>query len=145
MEVQLAIKETDSNRETINTVQDEEPSRPQPDVVSGLENFSDNVSQHLEHFADDAEQHETTTTTTSTTEKDNSSDETSKSSEFESIYDKFRDKSDEEVEEPPIGMKIYDNFQCFLRDDVILTFSCSLQIQYHSNLQRYQMMSLTIC
>ena len=105
MEGQLAIKETGSNRETLNKVQDEEPSRPQPDVVSGLENFSDNVSQHLEHFTE--AEHETTTT--STTEKENnSSDETSKSSEFESIYDKYKDKSDEEVEEPPIGIKIYD-------------------------------------
>ena len=103
MEVQLAIKETGSNREPLNKVQDEEPSRPQPDVVSGLENFSDNVSQHLEHFTD--VEHETTTTE----KENNSSDEASKSSEFESIYDKYKDKSDEEVEEPPIGrIKIYD-------------------------------------
>ena len=65
--MQQAIKETGiSNRETLETVQvAEEPCRPQPDVVSGLENFSDNVSQHLEeHFAD-AEQHETTTSKSS--------------------------------------------------------------------------------
>ena len=112
MEVQLAIKETGSNRETLNKVQDEEPSRPQPDVVSGLENFSDNVSQHLEeHFAD-AEQHETTTSTTENKDN-NSSDETSKSSEFESIYDKFKDKSDEEVEEPPIGTKNQINIDSY--------------------------------
>ena len=47
------------------------------------------MSQHLEHFSE----HDLTTA-----DKD-SSDTSTKSSEFESIYDKYRDKSDEEVED----------------------------------------------
>ena len=53
---------------------------PQPDVLSGL----DNISQNLVENED---------------QNDENSETSKSSSEFESLYDKYKDKSDEEVNE----------------------------------------------
>ena len=59
--------------------QEIKPINPQPDVLSGLDNISQNLVED---------------------DQNEENSETSKSSsEFESIYDKYKDKSDEEVNE----------------------------------------------
>ena len=62
-------------------------SNPPPDVLSGLENVT--ISQHLEKTENDVE-------TNTYVEPNSPTMSKSSSSEFESIYDKYRDKSDDE-------------------------------------------------
>ena len=62
-------------------------SNPQPDVLSGLENVT--ISEHLENT-------ESNVNGNGGGDPDSPTMSKSSSSEFESIYDKYRDKSDDE-------------------------------------------------